>query len=247
MGLKIKNSKNIVTDGLILHLDASDKLSYSGGATWKDRSPNGYNGTLNNGPSFFYTYGGDIVFDGTNDRVNILNSPLLSSHSNNETSVCAWVRVANFESSGIGPIVYLRNSADNNQDYIRLGFRTDGRIRVDLRLQVGPLTEPRIFTSVSTVSTNTWTLVCFTYDGFHLKMYKDGNSFYSYPLAGILQDSSSNAQSIIGADKDSNTDQDADYNQFLNGRVGELYCYNKALTASEIKQMYNATKGRFSV
>ena len=238
MGLKIKNSKNIVTDGLILHLDASDRLSYSGGATWKDRSLNGYNGTLNNGPSFFYTYGGEIVFDGTSDRVNILNSPLLSSHSNNETSVCAWVRVESFTGS---PVVYLRNSADNNQDYIRLGFATNGRIQVNLRLLAGGVTGTNTFLSASTVSTNTWMLVCFTYDGFHLKMYKDGNSFYSYPLAGTLQDSSSNAQSIIGSDKD------ADYNQFLNGRVGELYCYNKALTASEIKQMYNATKGRFSV
>ena len=68
MGLKIKNSKNIVTDGLILHLDASDKLSYSSGITWKDRSPNGYNGTLNNGPSFFSSNGGVIDFDGTNNR-----------------------------------------------------------------------------------------------------------------------------------------------------------------------------------
>lgn len=237
MGLKIKNSKNIVTDGLILHLDASDKLSYSSGITWKDRSPNGYNGTLVN-TSFSSAYGGVIDFDGTNDRVSIASSPLLSSHSNNETSVCAWVRVANFDS---GPIVYLRNSANNNQDYIRLGFNTYGKIQVNLRLQVGPLTQPTAFTSASTVSTNTWMLVCFTYDGFHLKMYKDGNSFYSYSLAGTLQDSSSNAQSIIGSDKD------ADYDQFLNGRVGELYCYNKALTASEMKQMYNATKGRFSV
>jgi hypothetical protein len=238
MGLKIKNSKNIVTDGLILHLDASDKLSYSSGITWKDRSPNGYNGTLNNGPSFFSSNGGVIDFDGTNDRVSIASSPLLSSHSNNETSVCAWVRVESFTGA---PIVYVRNSASNNQDYIRLGFNTYGKIQVNLRLQVGPLTEPTAFTSASTVSTNTWMLVCFTYDGFHVKMYKDGNSFYSYPLAGTLQDSSSNAQSIIGSDKD------ADYDQFLNGRVGELYCYNKALTASEMKQMYNATKGRFSV
>ena len=238
MGLKIKNSKNIVTDGLILHLDASDRLSYSGGATWKDRSLNGYNGTLNNGPSFFYTYGGEIVFDGTSDRVNILNSPLLSSHSNNETSVCAWVRVESFTGS---PVVYLRNSADNNQDYIRLGFATNGRIQVNLRLLAGGVTGTNTFLSASTVSTNTWMLVCFTYDGFHLKMYKDGNSFHSVSYTATLQDSSSNAQSIIGSDKD------ADYNQFLNGRVGELYCYNKALTASEIKQMYNATKGRFSV
>ena len=237
MGLKIKNSKNIVTDGLILHLDASDKLSYSSGITWKDRSPNGYNGTLVN-TSFSSAYGGVIDFDGTNDRVSIASSPLLSSHSNNETSVCAWVRVVNFESSGtIGPIVYLRNSANNNQDYIRLGFNTEAQIEVKLKLQA---TNPT-FTSSSDESDETWMLVCFTYDGFYVKMYKDGNLIYSASSTGTLQDSSSNAQSIIGSDKD------ADYDQFLNGRVGELYCYNKALTASEIKQMYNATKGRFSV
>ena len=233
MGLKIKNSKNIVTYVLILHLDASDKLSYSSGITWKDRSPNGYNGTLVNA-SFSSAYGGVIDFDGTNDRVSIASSPLLSSHSNNETSVCAWVRVANFDS---GPIVYLRNSANNNQDYIRLGFNTDDQIEVKLKLQA---TNPT-FTSASTAPLATWMLVCFTYDGFYVKMYKDGNLIYSASSTGTLQDSSSNAQSIIGSDKD------ADYNQFLNGRVGELYCYNKALTASEIKQMYNATKGRFSV
>ena len=246
MGLKIKNSKNIVTDGLILHLDASDKLSYSSGITWKDRSPNGYNGTLVNA-SFFSSNGGVIDFDGTNDRVNIWNSPLLSSHSDNETSVCAWVRVESFTGS---PIVYGRNSASNNQDYIRLGFATNGRIQVNLRLLAGGVTGTNTFLSASTVSLNAWILVCFTYDGFHLKMYKDGNSFYSYPLAGILQDSSSNGESTIGADQDSTSYNGfnlSTYDQFLNGRVGELYCYNKALTASEIKQMYNATKGRFSV
>ena len=184
--------------------------------------------------SFSSAYGGVIDFDGTDDIVSIASSTLLSSHSNNETSVCAWVRVANFDS---GPIVYLRNSANNNQDYIRLGFNTDDQIEVKLKLQA---TNPT-FTSASTAPLATWMLVCFTYDGFYVKMYKDGNLIYSASSTGTLQDSSSNAQSIIGSDKD------ADYNQFLNGRVGELYCYNKALTTSEMKQMYNATKGRFSV
>jgi hypothetical protein len=246
MGLKIKNSKNIVTDGLILHLDASDKLSYSSGITWKDRSPNGYNGTLNNGPSFFSSNGGVIDFDGTNNRVNIWNSPLLSSHSDNETSVCAWVRVESFTGS---PIVYLRRDA-NFRDCIRLGVTTDGEIQVNLRLLAGGVTGTDSFTSVSTVSLNAWILVCFTYDGFHLKMYKDGNSFHSVSYTATLQDSSSNGESIIGADQDTtsyNGFNTTTHNQFLNGRVGELYCYNKALTASEMKQMYNTTKGRFSV
>ena len=82
-------------------------------------------------------------------------------------------------------------------------------------------------------------------------MYKDGNSFYSVSHTATLQDSSSDGKSIIGANQETSTSSNGftltTHSQFLNGRVGELYCYNKALTASEMKQMYNATKGRFSV
>ena len=61
---------NIVTDGLVLCLDAANKRSYPGtGTTWTDRSANGNNGTLTNGPTFDSANGGSIVFDGTNDYV----------------------------------------------------------------------------------------------------------------------------------------------------------------------------------
>ena len=60
----------IVTSGLVLALDAADKLSYPGsGTTWKDLSGNSNNGTLTNGPTFSAANLGSIVFDGTNDYV----------------------------------------------------------------------------------------------------------------------------------------------------------------------------------
>ena len=64
-----ENSLNgLVTDGLVLALDAGRTLSYSGsGTTWTDLSGNSNNGTLTNGPTFSSDNFGAIVFDGTND------------------------------------------------------------------------------------------------------------------------------------------------------------------------------------
>lgn len=59
---------SIVTNGLVLHLDAGNPASYPGsGTTWTDLSGNGNNGTLTNGPTFDSANGGSIVFDGTDD------------------------------------------------------------------------------------------------------------------------------------------------------------------------------------
>ena len=89
MGLKIKNSKNIVTDGLILNLDASDRLSYSGsGTTWTDRSGSGNNGTLTNGPTFDSSNGGSIVLDGSNEHIAITPDFSLI----NEFSASFWAK-----------------------------------------------------------------------------------------------------------------------------------------------------------
>ena len=59
----------IVTDGLVLHLDAAKRDSYPGsGTVWRDLSGNGNNGTLVNGPAFDRDSGnGSLVFDGVDD------------------------------------------------------------------------------------------------------------------------------------------------------------------------------------
>jgi hypothetical protein len=78
------NGPKIVTDGLILALDAADRTSYPGsGTTWSDLVGNNY-GTLTNGPTFNSANCGTIVFDGTNDYV-FINSVT------NYKSICFWV------------------------------------------------------------------------------------------------------------------------------------------------------------
>ena len=49
----VEDYKNVITRGLVLHLDAGNKNSYSGsGSTWTDLSGNGNHGTLYNSPTY---------------------------------------------------------------------------------------------------------------------------------------------------------------------------------------------------
>jgi hypothetical protein len=72
---------NIVTDGLVMYLDAANTKSYPGsGTTWNDLSGNSNNGTLINGPTF--NPNGGIDFDGTDDYINFGNPTELNFTGN---------------------------------------------------------------------------------------------------------------------------------------------------------------------
>ena len=65
-----KDYEPIVSDGLVLNVDAGYTPSYSrSGTTWYDLSYNGYNPTLINGTTYNNSNGGVMVFDGVNDYV----------------------------------------------------------------------------------------------------------------------------------------------------------------------------------
>jgi hypothetical protein len=65
---------NIITNGLVLRLDAANPRSYqSGSTTWNDLSSNGKNGTLTNGPTFNTSSSGAIRLDGVDDYISVPN------------------------------------------------------------------------------------------------------------------------------------------------------------------------------
>ena len=84
-------SPKIVTNGLILYLDAANANSFVSGSTiWNDLSRGGYNGVLTNGPTFNSGNGGSIVFDGINDYISIAGGGGLSGASNGTIDI--WVK-----------------------------------------------------------------------------------------------------------------------------------------------------------
>ena len=68
----------IVTNGLVLALDAADKNSYPGtGTIWKDLTTNANNGTLVNTPTFSNSNGGTLLFNGTNQAIDVTSNSSL--------------------------------------------------------------------------------------------------------------------------------------------------------------------------
>ena len=81
-------SPKVVTEGLVLYLDAANTKSYvSGSTTWSDLSRSRNNGTLVNGPTFNSSNGGFIRCDGTNDYIEVLDNNSLDFGSGNFTVV----------------------------------------------------------------------------------------------------------------------------------------------------------------
>lgn len=110
----------IVTDGLVLALDAADTNSYtSGSTTWRDMSGNGNNSTLTNGPTFDSGNGGSIVFDRVDDYANFYAPNLTTT-----TTVEMWTKIDTLYS---GRMFFGFRQYDVWCGDGHLGFNTAGR------------------------------------------------------------------------------------------------------------------------
>lgn len=229
---------NIVTDGLVLYLDAANTKSYvSGSTTWVDMAA-GNNGTLVNGPTFSSANGGSIVFDGVDDYIT-LSSQLSSLNGNLEASLCIWIKlVSGSNPSGTSGLIQLSsyNNANGNlyfyTDALRVGgiwldiFRTDRLFTGDWAPTFNP-TNWHLLTVTTTPGANGW------------KMYL--NEVLRYQSTGqsvVSVDSSLFGGFRLGQNGDSRE---------LQGNISICQIYNRALSATEILQNYNATKTRFGL
>jgi hypothetical protein len=83
----LSGGPNIITDGLVLYLDAGNTYSYTSGSTvWNDLSRSQTSGSLINGPTFSSANNGSIVFDGSNDYV---RTPIITTTTT--FTYCCWV------------------------------------------------------------------------------------------------------------------------------------------------------------
>ena len=213
-------SPKIVTDGLVLYLDAANTRSYPGtGTTWSDLSRGGNNGTLINGPTFNGANGGSIVFDGSNDYANVVSATSLNEPKTIET----WIYITSQQTSmiisrGIGNYELYTFADGFVYTYWGTAFNAS-------------INNPSI-------TLNTWNQFCFTLSGTTETVYKNGNLIGPRTLNATP--SYSNTGDLNLARRDTNT-------LYFNGRLGNIKFYNRALTAAEIRQNYNATKTRFGL
>lgn len=221
-----KSGPDIVENGLVLCLDAANKLSYRGtGTTWTDLSGNNSNGTLTNGPTFSAANQGSIVFDGVDDYCRVQN--FTSMNVQGPGTVTYWGKFSNLGSSGVNKTALT----------ITNGLGT-GALQVGLRDAQGIVWKAGGVTllSYNTPTLNRITQWTLTFDNSNLQMYIDG----------ILTNSTTSAvaQTSTAADFYLATFR-TDAAEAFSGTIYSSAIYNRVLTATEILQNYNATKSRF--
>ena len=219
--MALAHSPRIVTDGLVLALDAGNTKSYPGiGTAWTDLSGNGNNGTLTNGPTFDSSNLGSLSFDGVDDYVNYGNDSSLDATTG--ITVSYWMK-SSFDTS-------YSILIDKRPNY---SFWIDGGKNLDY-YTTGPTITAA--SSVSTIPTNEWFNTTVTLSGSTLTWYINYEN--QYTTTASLGSTTSNSL-YIGTVQG--------FPVFGKGNISQVSIYNRALTASEIQQNYNALRGRFGI
>jgi hypothetical protein len=212
---------NIVTNGLVLYLDASNTKSYvSGSTTWNDVSRSGNNGALINGPTFNSANGGSIVFDGTNDYVSF------SSITNNIYTIDFWYKMGGND----GSYGYFASSGNN-------GFAI-GEGGAGITYGQFYYWNSSVSTGLGSIpSTTNWNHICtlINVSTNNIQIYGNGTQLSNSTISNM-----STSISNIGRHITLNT-------HYLKGNLSSYKLYNRALSASEVLQNYNATKSRFGL
>ena len=213
----IAYNPRIVTDGLVLALDAGNTKSYPGsGTTWYDLSGNGNNGTLTNGPTYSSSNGGVIVLGGTNQYIDI---PSINLSTSNHTVMGAsrYVSIGGRTFSGKNNNWLMGHWANSTVKYYANGWVTD--------------------TAGSEQSDTNWRIYAATgnYSGDSWAFYVNGQ-LDTGPNSGGFDGPNGFA---IGSYQGTS--------EYSNSHISFLICYNRVLTASEIQQNFNATRSRFGI
>jgi hypothetical protein len=228
MAGRISYYGNIVTNGLVLCLDAAKRDSYPGvGTVWNDISGFRNNGVLTNGPTFNSGNGGSIVFDGVDDYV-LLNSNQALNFSSSFT-LSVWFKFNSLSNN----ILLSRSRIPLNNAFTFYQF-SSGKPR--LLLQNG-------VSSISAISPNTYATgniynFTTTITSTQIIHYINGTLDSTISNTGILPDYSDAYNWVIGASIYT-------FTLYGNQNIYSTYMYNRALSATEILQNYNATKNRY--
>ena len=248
MATRYNYTGGIVTDGLVLHLDAAKKDSYPGsGTTWYDLSGNGNDGTLTNGP----TYSGvakdaAVVFDGSNDHVRIPNSETLQFGTDSFTAM-AWV----YPSNDVNNVRIINNRGTGaGGSYKGYQLKIDDTGVDQWKYHDSAIDDAsgtyKVAYSTNAYSINQWYLMTMVYETqTQLRLYVNTTLDIAVSV-GSFGSITNTLPTAIGAAV-ANNGVEGTLSQTIGASISQVQVYNRALTASEITQNYNALKGRYGL
>jgi hypothetical protein len=201
----------------------------SSGTTWTDISGNGNTGTLINGPTYNGANYGSIVFDGVDDYAQKTSSTMNLSSG---VSMEMVFKSTDMNSRQQGFMSYSVNAST----YINFYTSGNGRLRWETIPSYG--SSGGSFLTPTALSNNTWYHVVGTYVNGSSILYVNGSSVASSTYSAVNYSSSYTANIDIAAY--------LVFGQF-SGNIAVASIYNKALSAAEISQNFNALKWRYGI
>lgn len=248
--MALYHSPLVVTDGLVTYLDAGNPKSYPGsGTAWTDISRNNNDGTLVNGPTFSSANLGSVVFDGTDDYVSINTANSL--YFPTAMTIQFFAKLDTLPPGNNGNRMYLVTKGESNQFEWQTSinnFSSDfGKwcfLRYTATSPGGTLNGGsfRGRASAADAVTNVWTNVAFS-----MFDISTPNDVY---INGALNNGSTLSQNTMNAVQGTANVRIGTRNfgeVYLDGNIGCVLIYNRALSAAEVSQNFNALRTRFGI
>lgn len=252
-------SPKIVTDRLVLCLDAVDPKSYSGsGTTWKDRSGNGYDSDMSIGENnVTWNSNGYMTFAGNGERdtepagehisLNTTATTTLASTKPDGVTYSVWMRFTGNQLTGHG--IFYGSQTINHIEYRSSNINNGGYWRTEARLQNGYSFGGGSTNADGGHTLGEWfnlTIVFANSESNHpVRWYRDGTLFNTgYMSNGTNGDNEYFIPTAFGRSTGTDNYQ---YVESFKGDMSELLIYDKALTVAEITQNFNALKHRFEL
>lgn len=230
-----KNTPPIVTNGLVVYIDAANRQSYvsGSGTTVRDISDNTKNGTLN-GTFYSSDFGGVFNFDGVNDTISFGTGntffPLPSF------TIDLW-----FQSKGTVPTTGTQPGLFGFTFGIWTNFTSANSIRFEASSGSAVFNTPVTYTHTSNFRDDgQWYNINFQVTPTSSSIYLNGEPKASRSVTWLGNTAYPTNGWNLGRDNNN-------ANQFFTGSIASYKMYNRALSQQEIVQNYNATKSRFNL
>lgn len=202
----------------------------TGGGAY-DLSGNSNHGTLVNGPTYSASNGGSLSFDGSDDYISLGNASNIIASSQSTITVSAWVKT-----NVVGSYKKIFSTVTAGTQSITGLYFSIGPSPYNTYFGVVTTGGGNSATYTSDISTSAYTYLVGTYDGTTVKLYLNGSLVASAATTGSI--GTGGIARISGYDNGS---------EIWNGNIAMLSIHNRTLTASEVLQNFNATKGRFGL
>jgi len=243
--MSFRFSPKIVTDGLVLYLDAANNRSYPGSGTmWTDLSRSSLPTQLYSGAAFSNTNGGSIIFDGSNDYAEAQRNISIRP---DYVTICAWTKY-----TGGQNLSFIGGCGNTGSSGYSLYINCVGGVPSNFGFIAGngnTISGGTPSVNFGTPGVSTINYICGTFDGSVLRGYQNGvlRNSVTQPTPGPLVYPTSGSSPILGGMFVGIIESSISFARYWTGNIFQIKVYNRALTATEISQNYNTTKSRFGL